>query len=166
MRSSVLTGRFVWREDRFRMRTLSRVQFIPRSIESVWALFAEPGNLNEMTPPFLEFEIVSGAEVPMFAGQVIEYRIRILPGVRQRWVTEITHCVERSYFVDEQRIGPYRMWRHLHRFEESNTERRIRTGLRGPAVPRLLLVELAGEKGGELVQHLVGVSPHRDRLDL
>lgn len=70
-----------------------------------------------MTPRSLEFEIVKGADPPMRKGQIIEYRIRIAPGVRHRWITEITHCDPYRYFVDEQRHGPYRLWRHTHRFE-------------------------------------------------
>ncbi|MBK1877620.1 SRPBCC family protein [Pelagicoccus mobilis] len=100
-----------------RVHTLNRKQFIPRPIDVVWEFFSDPRNLDEMTPPFLRFEILSGADFSMFAGQVIEYRIRVLPGVRQRWVTEISHCQPREYFVDEQRLGPYRFWHHLHAFQ-------------------------------------------------
>ena len=52
----------------------------------------------------------------MYAGQMIAYRIRLLPGIRIRWLTEITQVHEGAYFVDEQRIGPYRIWHHEHRF--------------------------------------------------
>lgn len=96
---------------------LIRQQFIPKSGEQVWTFFATPANLNAMTPPDLDFEIVSGGEPPMYAGQLIEYRVRFLPFVRSRWLTEIAHVVDGRYFVDEQRIGPYRFWYHEHIFE-------------------------------------------------
>ena len=48
--------------------------------------------------------------------QVIEYRIGVLPGVTTRWLTEITHVRELEYFVDEQRVGPYRLSHHEHHF--------------------------------------------------
>ena len=52
----------------------------------------------------------------MYPGQMIEYRIGVLPGVWTRWLTEITHVREGEFFVDEQRIGPYRLWHHKHSF--------------------------------------------------
>ncbi len=99
------------------MYTLERAQFIPLPVDDVWEFFSEPRNLDAMTPPFLRFEILSGADTPMFAGQIIEYRIQILPGVKQRWITEITQCEDGRRFVDEQRVGPYRLWHHLHTFD-------------------------------------------------
>ncbi|MBD5778833.1 SRPBCC family protein [Pelagicoccus sp. NFK12] len=102
------------------MYQLERVQLLPRTLDEVWPFFCDPQNLDAMTPHFLGFEIVQGGDEAMFAGQVIEYRIQVLPYVRQRWVTEISQCEDKSYFVDEQRIGPYRFWHHLHRFEETS----------------------------------------------
>jgi ligand-binding SRPBCC domain-containing protein len=96
---------------------LIRQQFIPAPIERVWAYFATPANLNEMTPPDLDFEIVCGGEPPMYEGQIIEYRVRFLPFVRSLWLTEIVHVTECRSFVDEQRLGPYRFWYHEHLFE-------------------------------------------------
>jgi ligand-binding SRPBCC domain-containing protein len=83
----------------------------------VWAFFATPRNLDELTPPDLRFRIVSAVPTRMYAGQLIEYRISPLPGVWLRWLTEIRHVREGEYFVDEQRIGPYRLWYHEHQFE-------------------------------------------------
>ena len=34
------------------------------------------------------------------------------------WITEITSVENGSYFVDEQRVGPYKMWHHEHHFEQ------------------------------------------------
>lgn len=96
---------------------LARRQFLPAPIERVWPYFATPANLNEMTPPDMDFQIVAGGEPPMYAGQLIEYRVRFLPFVRSLWLTEIAHVVEGRYFVDEQRLGPYRFWYHEHLFE-------------------------------------------------
>jgi ligand-binding SRPBCC domain-containing protein len=96
---------------------LIRQQFIPAPIERVWAYFATPANLNEMTPPDLDFEIVCGGEPSMYEGQIIEYRVRFLPFVRSLWLTEIVHVTECRSFVDEQRLGPYRFWYHEHLFE-------------------------------------------------
>ncbi|MEO6992707.1 MAG: SRPBCC family protein [Lacunisphaera sp.] len=90
-------------------------QFLPANPETVWDFFATPDNLNLLTPPELQFETLT-APKRMYAGQMIAYRIRVLPGIRVRWLTEITHVSERDYFVDEQRLGPYQLWHHEHGF--------------------------------------------------
>ena len=97
--------------------TLQREQIIPASIERVWDYFATPRNLNEMTPPDMDFEFIHGGDEPMYAGQIIAYKVAILPGVRVRWLTQITHIEQNYRFIDEQRAGPYRLWIHEHRFE-------------------------------------------------
>jgi ligand-binding SRPBCC domain-containing protein len=48
---------------------------------------------------------------------MIEYRVRPLLGFPMRWLTEITHVEPGRFFVDEQRIGPYRIWHHEHHFK-------------------------------------------------
>lgn len=83
---------------------------------AIWDFFSRPQNLNELTPPQLRFRIVGEPPRRMYAGLLIEYRVRVLPGVWTRWVTEIPHVREGEYFVDEQRIGPYRLWHHEHHF--------------------------------------------------
>lgn len=52
----------------------------------------------------------------MYAGQIIAYTVRPLAGIPLYWMTEITHVQEGSYFVDEQRFGPYSLWHHQHHF--------------------------------------------------
>lgn len=99
--------------------TIKRIQFLPVSLDKAWGFFSAPSNLELITPGDMGFHILydSGSGV-MYAGQLIQYRIRILPGVSTHWVTEITHLREREYFVDEQRYGPYALWHHQHHFRE------------------------------------------------
>ena len=97
--------------------TLYREQIIPADIADVWAYFATPHNLNEMTPPDMAFEFLQGGDEPMYPGQMIMYKVSILPGVRVRWLTQITHVEHGIRFIDEQRAGPYRLWIHEHYFE-------------------------------------------------
>ena len=96
---------------------LFREQVIPRGLDEVWTFFCAPGNLNSITPPDMNFEIVTGGDVKMYAGQMIEYRVEFVRGLRSLWLTEITHVRGHEYFVDEQRAGPYRLWHHEHAFE-------------------------------------------------
>ncbi len=95
---------------------LERTTFLRAEPEQVWSFFSDPRNLNALTPPEMHFEIL-GDPGPMREGQLIAYRIRILPGIRVSWLTEIRHVTPGVCFVDEQRIGPYKLWYHEHRFE-------------------------------------------------
>ena len=96
---------------------LHRTQMIPASLDRVWGFFADPKNLNEITPPDMNFEIIAGGDIGMYEGQIIEYRVEFVRGLRSLWLTEIAHVREGAYFVDEQRVGPYRFWYHEHLFE-------------------------------------------------
>jgi ligand-binding SRPBCC domain-containing protein len=93
-------------------------QLINADIDKVWDFFSNPENLNELTPPDLKFRIVSNIDRKMYQGQMIEYRVGILPGIWTKWLTEITHVRNKELFVDEQRIGPYKIWHHQHIFKE------------------------------------------------
>lgn len=94
---------------------LVRSQVIPLPRDRVFPFFAEPRNLARITPPGLGFRIVSPGPLEMTAGLQIEYRVSPL-WVPQRWVSEITLWHPPHRFVDEQRVGPYRRWHHLHEF--------------------------------------------------
>lgn len=94
-------------------------QTIPTPLGKVWDYFCDPENLNQLTPPDMKFEILAGG-AGMHEGQLIEYRVEFIRGVRSRWLTEISHVRSCEYFVDEQRLGPYRFWYHEHAFEETS----------------------------------------------
>ena len=98
------------------IRHLYRDQFIPGDPQRIWEFFATPRNLDALTPASMHFETIGEIAPRMYAGQMIEYRIGILPGHSTHWLTEITHVREGEYFVDEQRAGPYKLWHHEHRF--------------------------------------------------
>lgn len=93
-------------------------QKLPISIEKAWGFFSNPKNLKKITPEEMSFEIVSGAEKSIYPGQIIQYNVSPIFGIKLRWVTEITHVIDNKYFVDEQRFGPYSLWHHKHFFKE------------------------------------------------
>ncbi|MCK7591258.1 SRPBCC family protein [Subsaxibacter sp. CAU 1640] len=97
---------------------LQRFQRLPISVEQAWEFFSNPKNLKTITPDYMGFDILSGADRPMFAGQIIQYIVTPILGIKTKWVTEITHVVPKSYFVDEQRFGPYALWHHKHFIKE------------------------------------------------
>lgn len=98
--------------------TLQAKQKLPITIDEAWAFLSNPKNLKVITPDYMRFDILSGSEKPMFAGQIIEYIVTPILGIKTKWVTEITHVVDREYFVDEQRFGPYSLWHHKHFIKE------------------------------------------------
>ena len=97
---------------------LSSKQNLPISKKEAWEFLSSPKNLKTITPEYMSFDILSGADMPMFAGQIIQYIVTPLLGIKTIWVTEITHVVEGEYFVDEQRFGPYALWHHKHFIKE------------------------------------------------
>ena len=77
------------------------------------------GNLKDITPDYMGFEITTGhtSEV-MYPGMIISYKVSPVLGIKMPWVTEITHVEDQKYFVDEQRFGPYALWHHKHFIKE------------------------------------------------
>ena len=101
---------------------LIKKQFLPATIEEVWGFISSPKNLKEITPKRMGFDITSpNLPQKMYPGMIISYKVRPLLGIPLTWVTEITHVVEKRYFVDEQRVGPYALWHHQHLIEPHET---------------------------------------------
>ena len=99
------------------MYTIIKNQYVRASLTDAWNLLKNPANLNLITPPDLQFQIVSSVPQEMFVGLIIEYRIRIPWFGIRKWVAEIKHIREMHSFVDEQRIGPYSFWYHYHQID-------------------------------------------------
>lgn len=101
--------------------TLKAVQKIPVDIETAWQFFSSPLNLAGITPAGMGFTVIGKfAAGAMYPGQIIEYTLKPLPGMRVYWMTEITHVSDKKFFVDEQRFGPYSLWHHQHHFTVIN----------------------------------------------
>jgi ligand-binding SRPBCC domain-containing protein len=96
---------------------LFQEQILPISLEQAWAFFSTPRNLDSITPPELGFEIVYCSPGPVHEGQIITYRVKVLPAIWVPWVTEIRGVEAGRSFIDEQLSGPYRLWHHRHLFE-------------------------------------------------
>ncbi len=93
-------------------------QQLPITLDVAWKFLADPKNLKTITPEYMGFFIASGAEKEMFPGQIIQYIVTPVYGIKSQWVTEITHVEYQRYFVDEQRFGPYAFWHHKHFIKE------------------------------------------------
>lgn len=104
-------------------------QLVPRPRADVFAFFAKPENLTRLTPPWLGFRILTPSPVPMHAGALIDYRIRLGP-LPTRWRTLITAYEPPERFIDQQLAGPYSFWHHTHEFEENQDGTLIRDRVR------------------------------------
>lgn len=98
------------------MFLLKLSQIVDEPLESVFSFFAKPENLAEMTPPWLDFKILTPSPILMEKGAIIDYQIGLGP-LPTRWRTLISNFEPSRSFVDEQLNGPYSFWHHTHRFE-------------------------------------------------
>lgn len=97
----------------FRLETS---QLIDRPIDEVFDYFSAAQNLEELTPEWMRFHVVTPEPIEMDAGRLIDYRLRV-HGIPLSWQSEITVWEPPRRFVDVQRSGPYRLWHHEHTFE-------------------------------------------------
>jgi len=98
---------------------LERTQLIENNLENVFAFFADAANLEALTPPQLQFKILTPLPIEMKAGALIDYRLKLM-GVPFKWRTEIEEFEPMSHFVDRQVRGPYKLWHHTHTFRETD----------------------------------------------
>ncbi|MDX2116434.1 MAG: SRPBCC family protein [Planctomycetota bacterium] len=98
------------------MHELRVEQMIPLPVERVFPFFENPENLEAITPPLLNFRIVTPRPIEMRKGALIDYRLKIR-GVPTGWRTLISEYDPPHRFEDRQVRGPYRTWIHLHTFE-------------------------------------------------
>ena len=98
--------------------TFERTQTVKMPLHVCWRFFSDPRNLSRITPPSLGFVVLSELPPAVYPGLMIRYRVSPLFGIPMSWLTEITQVNEPVHFVDEQRVGPYRLWHHEHFFRE------------------------------------------------
>jgi ligand-binding SRPBCC domain-containing protein len=96
-----------------RERTLERRQVVGAPLETAWHFYADPSNLEAITPPWLHFRILSAPE-SLERGSHLRYQLRLF-GVPIRWLTVIARWHPPRSFVDVQLRGPYLLWEHTHR---------------------------------------------------
>lgn len=101
------------------LHNLNFKQVLNTNMDTLWDFMSSPKNLAAITPQYMGFEIISDVEnKKMYPGQIIEYHVKPIAGLKMHWVTEITMVKEHAYFIDEQRFGPYSFWHHKHFFKQ------------------------------------------------
>ncbi len=91
--------------------------WLPLPPEALFPFFSDAGNLEQITPPWLHFRVLTPKPIEMKAGALIDYRLKV-HGLPMKWRTRINCWDPPHRFEDEQLRGPYRKWVHEHTFEE------------------------------------------------
>ena len=139
-----------WRKSALKTYTLESEIVLPRGIEEVFAFFSDAMNLEAITPPWVQFSVLTPAPIEMRVGLRIDYKLKI-HRFPVRWQSEITAWEPPHRFIDEQRRGPYQLWIHEHRFESCPEGTRMTDHVRYAAL------------GGSLVQKYL-VAPDLRRI--
>jgi len=101
---------------------LEREQQLNCTLGDAWEFFSSPLNLQKITPEEMRFEVLSDVgETAIYKGMTIDYNVRPLGGIKLKWKTEITEVDHLKSFVDFQKKGPYKLWRHYHEFVENES---------------------------------------------
>lgn len=91
---------------------------LPLPRKEVFAFYCDASNLGRITPPELDFQLLTPLPIAMRQGALIDYRLQLF-GVPFRWTTEIGEWSPPDGFVDRQKAGPYRSWVHRHTFSDT-----------------------------------------------
>jgi ligand-binding SRPBCC domain-containing protein len=106
------------------VHTLYRETVVAAALDDTFAFFADAANLERLTPPWINFRIRTKRPIAMNEGAVIDYLIGLY-GLPIPWRTRIDVWEPGVRFVDRQVAGPYRWWRHEHRFEREGNGTRV-----------------------------------------
>lgn len=98
---------------------------VPASLDEVFEFYSNAMNLEKLTPPWMNFKVVSKPPIDMHEGRLIDYKLTVM-GLPLRWQSKITVWEPKHRFMDIQTRGPYKYWEHEHTFEEVSEGVRVR----------------------------------------
>ena len=98
---------------------LSREIFLSHPIDKVFNFFSDAGNLDILTPKWLNFNVLTDMPISISKGTQIDYKLKYR-GFPIKWTSNINECDPPYFFVDEQIKGPYRKWIHFHNFKSKD----------------------------------------------
>ncbi len=100
---------------------LERTQRVEVPVERAFDFYGDAANLEPLTPPWLNFEVMTPGPLAFQPGTLLDYKLR-LHGVPIRWQTRIEIWEPPLRFVDTQARGPYSLWEHTHMFEKGGEQ--------------------------------------------
>lgn len=107
------------------MRTFSHSFIVKRPIEKVWNFYTDVKHLEMITPKKINLRIINATNQKIIQGQEIWLSGKIATKIRTtRWHSKITLLRDYEY-VDEMLTGPFKKWKHIHKFysiDELRTE--------------------------------------------
>ena len=96
---------------------LYREQQLNCDLETAWQFFSSPNNLSKITPPDMNFTVLSDVDnQEIFEGMIIDYTVSPILNIQMKWKTRISQVDEEKSFTDFQENGPYKYWNHYHEF--------------------------------------------------
>lgn len=96
---------------------LYREQQLNCDLETAWRFFSSPNNLSKITPPDMNFRVLSDVDnQEIFEGMIIDYTVSPILNIQMKWKTRISQVDEEKSFTDFQENGPYKYWNHFHEF--------------------------------------------------
>ena len=112
------------------MHHLKQSQTLPVDRKVLWEFISVPQNLNKITPPDMAFEIIGEPPEKAYAGLLLEYRVKVPLLGWSTWLTEIKYVEDGVSFMDQQRVGPYKLWLHTHKLEDVDGGTRMTDDIR------------------------------------
>lgn len=92
-------------------------QILPISREEAWDFFSSPKNLSRITPPEMDFKILTEIlDKVIYDGMTIDYKVKPMLGIPVHWQSKLYNIQLEKRFTDRQIIGPYKVWEHTHTF--------------------------------------------------
>ncbi len=88
-----------------KLHTFESKLWLPGSPEELFSFFSNASNLQQITPPWLNFRMLTPPDFKIGEGSLIDYRLRV-HGFPVRWRTRINAWEPPHRFVDEQIRGP------------------------------------------------------------
>jgi ligand-binding SRPBCC domain-containing protein len=107
-----------------RIHALSRSHELEGTPDEVFPFFADAFALESITPPLLQFQVITPGPIDIRTGTVIQYAMR-LHRVPMNWTSSIQAWNPPHAFVDTQIRGPFRLWHHTHTFEALSSGRTL-----------------------------------------
>lgn len=98
------------------MNKVSFTLHLKTNIEKLFDFHLNPKNLKLLSSPYSNIKIVC-SKIPIEKDSFVSIKMFILPFIPIKWDLIIEDVKTNELIVDFQTKGPFKHWRHFHRFE-------------------------------------------------